>query len=67
MSPRASALPPCHLERAERVERSPEEYEGRVSLGRASSAVGTGTQSLTWLQCGLLKPEPGVVTLTLTE
>jgi len=38
-----------------------------VSLGRASSAVGTGTQTLTWLQCGLLKPEPGVVTLTLTE
>ena len=49
MSPRASALP-THVTSsgngrraalAAGVERSPEEYEGRVSLGGASSAVGT--------------------------
>ena len=31
----------CHLERVDRVERSPEEYAGGMSLGGASSAVGT--------------------------
>ena len=43
----SSPSPPCHLERAERVERSPEEYERRVLSSRTSSAVGTGARTET--------------------